>query len=194
MADTEDTKTKILNTAETLLRKRSFNSFSYKDIADEVGIKKASIHYHFPTKDILGIQVVRRYKQKIDRLIEKLDNYTDDPIEKLHSYFEFFRRGLEKDLICPGLVLSIEFNTLAKEMQEEIINLFDFYTSWLSGILKDGQQQGVFQFEGDPKDEALYIISVVEGAITYARAYHLPDHYNNVVKKIEQNLIHKKES
>jgi len=48
----------ILDLAETLIQTRGYSAFSYQDIADSLGIRKASIHYHFPSKTDLGIAVV----------------------------------------------------------------------------------------------------------------------------------------
>src|SRR6185369_16920377 len=52
------TAAQILDAAETLIQTRSYSAFSYQDIADELGIRKASIHYHFATKADLGVAVV----------------------------------------------------------------------------------------------------------------------------------------
>ena len=56
-----DTKTALLNSAERAARSKGFDGFSYADLAKEVGIRKASIHYHFPTKDALTISLMVRY-------------------------------------------------------------------------------------------------------------------------------------
>src|SRR5215475_2801136 len=56
-----DTADKILDLAETLIQTRGYSAFSYQDISDGLGIRKASIHYHFPSKTNLGIAVVDRY-------------------------------------------------------------------------------------------------------------------------------------
>src|SRR6267154_6700053 len=56
-----ETAEQILDLAETLIQTRGYSAFSYQDIADSLGIRKASIHYHFPSKTDLGIAVVDRY-------------------------------------------------------------------------------------------------------------------------------------
>ena len=57
----------LLDLAETLIRKRGYDGFSYADIASDAGIRKASIHYHFPTKPDLGLAVLDRYKERLIR-------------------------------------------------------------------------------------------------------------------------------
>jgi len=57
---TDSTRTKIIDAGEKLLLKNGFNGFSYADIALALGIKKSSIHYHFPSKADLGLAVIQR--------------------------------------------------------------------------------------------------------------------------------------
>ena len=51
----------ILAASESLIRKVGFNGFSTRDVADAVGIKAASVHYHFPMKSDIGVAVTERY-------------------------------------------------------------------------------------------------------------------------------------
>ena len=49
-----DRKEQILSVAAELLQTRSFSAFSYQDLSDRLGITKAAIHHHFPSKEGLG--------------------------------------------------------------------------------------------------------------------------------------------
>ncbi|MCY0593104.1 TetR/AcrR family transcriptional regulator [Klebsiella pneumoniae] len=46
---------KILRLTDTLIQQRGFLGFSYADLEKEIGIRKASIHHHFPGKTDLGL-------------------------------------------------------------------------------------------------------------------------------------------
>ena len=48
--DEPRTADRILDIAERLVQTRGFNRFSYADIAAELGITTASVHYHFPAR------------------------------------------------------------------------------------------------------------------------------------------------
>jgi TetR/AcrR family transcriptional repressor of nem operon len=184
-----DTKSEILKSATRFLRKQSYNSFSYSDIAEEVGIKKPSIHYHFPTKDILGVEAVKYYEKLIIKYITKLENHTSDPLEKLDAFFAFFRTGIEKDYLCPGVVLSVEFNTLNKEMKEILRGLFNYYTTWLAEVLETGREEGLLEFEEDSLEKAFFVASATEGAMVLARAYQLLDHYDSTIAQIKLTML-----
>ena len=49
-----DTPRASSTVAERLVQVRGFNGFSYADVADELDITKAALHYHFPGKAELG--------------------------------------------------------------------------------------------------------------------------------------------
>ncbi|MHA2097763.1 MAG: TetR/AcrR family transcriptional regulator [Candidatus Kariarchaeaceae archaeon] len=184
----EDTRQKILKTALKFIQSKSYNSFSFSDIAKEVGIKKASVHYHFESKEILGIAAVKNYKEKIHYLTQKLDKSTRDPWEKLEHYFAFFKHGLSEDYVCPAAVLSAEINSIPKEMENELKMLFDYYMEWLAEILKLGQDKGEFHFTKKPIEMALFVASAIEGAMLFARAYNKPNHFDITVESISEML------
>ncbi len=185
----DDTRKKILNTALKFIQSKSYNSFSFNDIAKEVGIKKASVHYHFESKEILGIAAVKNYKEKIIYLTKKLDDSTQDLWEKLEHYFAFFKAGLKTNYVCPAAVLSAEINSIPKEMENELKTLFDYYMEWLAKILELGRVSKVFSFKKKPIEMALFVSSAIEGAMLFARAYNKPNHYDITVESIIEMLM-----
>ena len=97
MAATATKAQEILDSAERLVRRRGYNGFSFRDLATEVGIKSASVHYHFPTKADLGAAVAHRYA---DRFINALGDPNDPlaaPHALLEGYVDAFRRALVMD-------------------------------------------------------------------------------------------------
>lgn len=57
--DHSATALEIIEAAQELAQTRGYNGFSYQDIAERVGIRTASIHYHFPSKGDLGKAALR---------------------------------------------------------------------------------------------------------------------------------------
>ncbi|MFY0680689.1 MAG: TetR/AcrR family transcriptional regulator [Thalassovita sp.] len=66
---TPDRAEQIMDIAERDMRKNGFDAVSFRKIAAEIGIKSASVHYHFATKGDLSAAVTQRYS---DRFIEVL--------------------------------------------------------------------------------------------------------------------------
>src|SRR3954467_10653089 len=80
------TADRILDVAQELLQTRGYNAISYQDIADRIGIRKASIHHHFPNKSDLAQALVRRYRQRWDAFLKEIDTSNAGPWSKLERY------------------------------------------------------------------------------------------------------------
>src|SRR6201987_6515356 len=82
-----ETAEQILELAEMLIQTRGYSAFSYQDIADSLGIRKASIHYHFPSKTDLGIAVVDRY---VARFAAGLATISADPSQSAMAMLDYY--------------------------------------------------------------------------------------------------------
>ena len=80
-----DTHERILNAAERLMVSCGYNAFSYADISAEVGIGKATIHHHFPTKADLAAAVLARYRKNNRSSVEGLFAAVNDPAARLEA-------------------------------------------------------------------------------------------------------------
>jgi TetR/AcrR family transcriptional regulator, transcriptional repressor for nem operon len=76
---------RILDVAERLVQTRGFNSFSYADIATELRITTASLHYHFPSKAELGSALITRYEGRFAEALGQIDQGIPDPRAKRRS-------------------------------------------------------------------------------------------------------------
>src|SRR5215212_6693077 len=92
-----DTADRILDLAERLVQTRGFNGFSYADIASELGVTKASLHYHFPTKAELGRCLINRYGEAFAQALADIDADSSDAREKLRRYANLYARVLGTD-------------------------------------------------------------------------------------------------
>jgi TetR/AcrR family transcriptional regulator, transcriptional repressor for nem operon len=55
---------RILDAAELRVRAAGYHGFSFRDLASDVGIRSASIHYWFPTKSDLCEVLAHRYTER----------------------------------------------------------------------------------------------------------------------------------
>lgn len=183
-----DTKKLILDIAENLLLDRGYNGFSYKDIADSLNIKNASIHYHFPAKTDLGVAILRRATTRFDRWAGYIDGKDLPYPKKLDEFFLLFKRFVEqKQQICLGGALETDFMTLPAEMQEETRIFISGTLTWLENFLARGKKKGAFYFTGNAKDQALLIISALQGVIQIVRVTE-PSNFDAVVKQIKRYI------
>ncbi len=89
------TREKLLAEAEVLVRQRGWSGFSYADLAGAVGLRKASIHHHFPVKEDLGMALIEAYGQRYDAALAKILAASDDGLARVEAYAKLYLHGLE---------------------------------------------------------------------------------------------------
>jgi len=165
------TSDRILDVAEALAQTRGFNGFSYADIATEVGVRKASLHYHFPTKADLGVALISRYTDRFMGALEDIESSDMAPLVELERYVEIYEAVLLRDRMCLCGMLVAEYNTLPSAMQEGIRQFFDRNEAWLVRVLDDGASDGTLAVRGTTSEVARMITGSLEGSMMLAYSY-----------------------
>src|SRR5580693_9184454 len=94
------TADRILDAAEALAQTRGFNGFSYAHIAEQLGITKASLHYHFRGKAELGEALIARYADRFASALEEISNSESDARDKLDAYAKLYSGVLDNGRMC----------------------------------------------------------------------------------------------
>jgi len=161
----------ILDVAEVLVQRRGFNGFSYADVAAELHVTKASIHYHFAGKADLGEALITRYGDRFGAALAAIDVRLDDDREKLAAYAELYAGVLVDDRMCLCGMLAAEYETLPEAMQRAVERFFADNQRWLEAVLSSGRARGTLAFDGPEADAAQLIVSGLEGAMLVARPF-----------------------
>ncbi|WP_460163969.1 TetR/AcrR family transcriptional regulator [Pseudomonas sp. S2_F03] len=133
---TIDTKQTILQAARRVVQARGYNALSFRELAKEVGIKSASIHYHFPTKGDLGAALARRYTEDTAAYLDQLLVESQDPKSMMKDYTAAFRAALENDnRMCLCGILAAEHHDLPAEVRVEVDGFTDTNVRWLAKVL-----------------------------------------------------------
>jgi len=170
MNPTGNTKQKILDIAESLLGKRGFNGFSYKHISSLLGIKNAAVHYYYPTKSDLGVELTLRARNRLENWTTDIESKDLDPSQKMEAFFDFYEDFLEsEDRTLFTSALEANFNILPEEMQQEARMLVFSYLSWLEKVLRQGREEGLFSFEGTALEQAHMIWAIMNGTMYLAQ-------------------------
>jgi TetR/AcrR family transcriptional repressor of nem operon len=166
-----DTRSQILDIAERLVQSRGFNGFSYADIATELGIAKASLHYHFAGKAELGQALIDRYAARFAEALEEIDRRGGDAMTKLDAYTALYADVLREKRMCLCGMLAADYDTLPKPMRDAVIGFFDDNEVWLTRVLGQGNEEGSLRLAGSATEAAQVIIGGLEGALLVARPY-----------------------
>lgn len=161
----------ILDAAEGLAQKRGYNGFSYADVAAQIGVTKASLHYHFPSKAQLGRALIERYHVAFAEALGTIDHEADGPCEKLQRYVDLYDAVLQNDRMCLCGMLAAEYATLPEPMQTQLQLFFDANERWLTTVLEEGCRAGQFAFKAGANERARVLLGALEGAMLIARSY-----------------------
>jgi TetR/AcrR family transcriptional regulator, transcriptional repressor for nem operon len=182
-----ETAERILGVAEGLAQTRGFHAFSYADIAAELGITKASLHYHFATKAELGHTLLVRYSQRFAAALAALDD-EPDPRQRLYRYAQIYESVLVRDRMCLCGMFAAEYQTLPVAMQRELRRFFDANEAWLAKNLSLGRESGVLVFAGSAEEAARTLTATLEGAMLLARAYEEPARFTATAHSVLAGL------
>lgn len=167
-----DTRSQLLDVALEFVQMRGYNAFSYHDLANRVGIKTASIHYHFPTKADLGLALVRQHRRVFAEAFADIDAKETEPWKRLQRYVGLFRATLDNGhRMCLGGMLAIEYQTLPADLVGEVRGLFEDNERWLARTLLTGRKTGVVVFDRPAAEVARTLFSALEGAMLSACAF-----------------------
>jgi TetR/AcrR family transcriptional regulator, transcriptional repressor for nem operon len=170
-ARSSDTPARILDIAERLAQRRGFNGFSYADIAAELKITTASLHYHFSGKAQLGQAMMVRYAERFSKALGTIEAQQQDALARLEAYADLYAGVLKERRLCLCGMLAAEYQTLPKPMRDSVIGFFDDNERWLTRILEAGRDAGELRFSGSAGDVARMIVCGLEGAMLLARPY-----------------------
>lgn len=161
----------VLDAAEALAQTRGYNGFSYADVAAQLGVTKASLHYHFPTKAKLGRALIERYHVSFIEALGAIDREAHEPCGKIQRYIALYESVLRNDRMCLCGMLAAEYATLPQPMQLQLQLFFDANERWLATVLEAGSRIGQFAFAESTVERARSLMGALEGALLIARCY-----------------------
>lgn len=179
-----NTSEAILACTRKLIANGGYNGFSYADIAEVVGIRKPSIHHHFPTKVDLVTALLADYRREAEEGFKNLGSAIPDPLEQLRAYIQYWSTCLSDASapFCVCALLASELPALPSEVALEVRAYFRFLSGWLTSVLELGQGQGVIALHDTPRVEAEAFMATVHGAMLSARAYGDADIFATIIK------------
>jgi TetR/AcrR family transcriptional regulator, transcriptional repressor for nem operon len=179
-----DTASRIRESAHDLMAERGYFGFSYANIAESVGIRKASIHHHFPSKVDLTVATLKESRASLVRAAGSLDHNVTDPLRRLKLYIHHLLECVQNNRrpICIAALLTAELPALPDEIQTEVKQHFKFLVSWVKATLKEGVDSGTIHLRHSAEVEAQSFVAVVHGAMLSARAFNSSDLFDSITE------------
>jgi TetR/AcrR family transcriptional repressor of nem operon len=150
------------------VQSRGYNAFSYADVAAELHITKAALHYHFAGKAELGEALLRRYAARFADALNAIDAKPAKAPCKLSAYADLYLDVLQRRRMCLCGMLAAEFQTLPEPMRAIVVGFFNDQEAWLARLLEQGRQERSLHFEGSTSEAARLVLAALEGAMLVA--------------------------
>jgi len=183
-----NTREQIIDKAFQLMLQRGMNGFSYRDIAEPLGVKNAAIHYHFPNKMDLIKALIDENHQILRRSTSEFMAYGGSARSQLEGLFAFTTNQCRCGRpICMVGALAIDYDELSDDIKSANNRFMKDSVNWLTKVMDIGRQQEEFQFHGDPQSKALSILAMIQGARQMARI-HGQDYLENIFQQIRTDL------
>lgn len=164
------TAERILDVAESLVRTRGYNGFSYSDIAEALGISKPTIHHHFATKEELAKALVETYSRNFSEALRQIGTSPAPSLDKLRGYIELYAAALQENKMCLFGMLATEHEAFSPALRSQLSAAFDAQYVWLSELLAAGRDKAELQFPGTPIQHAHLIVTNLQGALLVAKS------------------------
>jgi TetR/AcrR family transcriptional repressor of nem operon len=189
LAESKDTRAELIMVAMELIQTRGYNAFSYQDLADRLKIRKASIHYYFPTKEDLGVSLVEFVVEHIKASQRKTEAQETSALTRLESFFDIFASiAADGEKICLCGALSSEWGGLPPKLQDATRILFSTFCNWLKAILEKGRKAGEIAKNGTIEEQAQFVLASLQGALQTSRAQSNPVLFRSVTRQVLNSL------
>ncbi|MBB6522414.1 TetR/AcrR family transcriptional regulator [Pseudoteredinibacter isoporae] len=181
-------KQEIIQISLELLQTQGYENFSYQDISSALGITKASIHYHFPKKEDLGLALCGAIKQWHEDLFLNLRDSDHSAKDKLRIFVEALLSYAEGPYkVCPLSSLQADVAKLPDTLLPALQDLDRHELDFVSQVLEEGRQNGEFHFPGDAQAQASIFVLSLKGALQYSRI-HGGEWISPVLQQLDQLL------
>lgn len=182
-----DTRTRALDLGRHYLQTQGFNGFSFQMIADELGIKKASLHYYFASKEDMGLALLKDYEESYEKWTAKVASLSAD--KKLEQMLQVFcKMGLDHKKICPAGAFCVDLNTLPANIKKRLLQFHGIQREWMIQTLRQGVKEKTFRKNLKIEATADLFLSTIQGGMQVARLRGEVESFRKMIKNLFENL------
>ena len=166
-----NTREQLLNQAEFLLRERGYAAFSYADLASAVGIRKASIHHHFPTKEALGVTIVESHLAELVSRLQQIQAEQPTLATQVMAFSALLSEKSAGRTLPLCAALAAEVTVLPERLQALTQRFFDIQLQWLQSAIASAIERGECSLDARRAGiEAEHLMALIDGVALVARA------------------------
>jgi TetR/AcrR family transcriptional repressor of nem operon len=173
MTKGEETRARVMRAAAALISRNGLRNTSIQDIIEQTGVKKGNLYFHFPSKDDLGISLIRKaWEQYSDYMAKNIKS--DDPLGKINDILNAVLKYHRHNRFVGGCIFgntALEMSDADKKYAALIQEIFGQWVKLLAGYIREAVKSGALSDEIKPDSLARHIVAAMEGSIMMARLY-----------------------
>ncbi|MEM9601506.1 MAG: TetR family transcriptional regulator C-terminal domain-containing protein [Pseudomonadota bacterium] len=164
-----DNRQKLTDVAQSSVQKSGLRGLSFRTLANEVGIKSSSVHYHFPEKSDLAQALIEQYTTTFMAKLEAIAAEPWSLKRKLTAFMAVIEDVARSDSLCLCGMLAAELESLSAENRTALRRFFTEMASWLTRELSAHADE--VNSDLAPADLASVMVSGIEGALLVDRVH-----------------------
>ncbi|BCE00056.1 TetR/AcrR family transcriptional regulator [Marinicellulosiphila megalodicopiae] len=176
------TREQLIEIAELCIRTGGYSSFSFRTIADQLGIKSSSVHYHFPKKEDIGLAVIDNYSEKFRQHLFNEHVEVLSAKDAIIYYINMFLTELTKEKkMCACIVLSAEQTEISENMKTGLKQFYSLNLNWIRHTLKKDSE---FNDNKNINGVSNFIFSTLQGALIGAKTLNDSAHFITTIEQL----------
>lgn len=183
---TADTQTRIVDAAARLFHEQGFNGTGISTILREAEVNSGSLYHFYPSKEALLVAVLERYTHLLRPVVmDPVERATPDPVERIFTLFAQYRGWLAPIGFaqgCPIGNLALEIGDSSPAARDLIRQNFEGWYGCVRGWLEAAGDR--LPPETDRGQLAVFVLTVLEGAIMQARAAQSPKPFDDSIAQL----------
>lgn len=184
-----DTKQQIITYAMSLLKQTGYHGWSYDHISKKVGIRKASIHYYFPTKALLVAEILKIYINDLFLKLEIISKSECTNYEKLQQLVDCYRLNYDSPHeICLCTILASDYQMLPIEIGEQLKIFYKKLNQWICTILRQGIIAKEFNKQLTIEPLAAVIVHMLQGLLITSKLSSEGQSFKLCMQQLDQLL------
>jgi TetR/AcrR family transcriptional regulator, transcriptional repressor for nem operon len=177
-------KEQIIDITFQLIQQKGYVAFSYDDISKQLGVTKASIHYHFERKEDLGVALAERIAQNLKNLLLSIKDSSLSIEEKLILFIQKRAERFTCTEICPITSLQMDFESLPEVVRQKVEEISQLELLIMNEIIAEAHTEGIVSDLEDIQSFSATILTSIKGALIYRRVLG-DDILSDVLKQIK---------
>jgi TetR/AcrR family transcriptional repressor of nem operon len=191
MKSKNNTRAAILEVAQDMVQRKSISGVSFQDLANNIGIKKGSMYYHFASKDELSCAMLKQAGQALQASFAKAMHRTAS--KQLDCFLMIYSDiiGAGKRM-CPGGAFAGEWDNISIDVKNNVSELMNIQINGIKAIIEFGLNSDEFVSHGlSLNDLSLWLFSNLQGALLTSRIMESKKPFEVSVNSIKHFLYKK---